>query len=114
MKPVLYHNPRCSKSRQALALLEEHGVEPEVVRYLDAPPSADDVRDLLKRLGVAPAELLRRKEAPYTELGLGPASSADEVAEAIAAHPVLLERPVLVVGQRAVIARPPERVLELL
>jgi len=114
MRPVLFHNARCSKSRQALALLEARGIEPEVVEYLKKPPSAAAVEALLAKLGGPPSALLRRSEAEYAALGLSPASSAREVAEAIAAHPILLERPVLVVGDRAVIGRPPERVLELL
>jgi arsenate reductase len=111
---VVYHNPRCSKSRQALELLRQRGHEPEIVEYLKAPPSANAVKELIELLGVAPQELLRKKEAPYAELGLGKEPSKADVAKAIAAHPVLLERPVVVVGKRAVIARPPERALELL
>lgn len=114
MPLVLYHNPRCSKSRQALALLEQRGLSPQIVKYLQTPPSADEVRSLLVKLGEKPSALLRKKEAPYAELGLDDDSDADRVAEAIAAHPVLLERPVLVHGERAVIGRPPENVLEIL
>ena len=113
-KPVLYHNPRCSKSRQALALLQERGVELSVVEYLKTPPSAAEVTRLLKKLGGTPAALLRKGEEPYRALGLSPDSSVTEVAKAIAAHPILLERPVLVVGERAMIGRPPEKVLEIL
>jgi arsenate reductase len=110
---VLYHNPRCSKSRQALALLEEHGHPHQVVEYLKVPPTAETVRALVRRLGVAPHALLRTKEAPYAELGLSPESSEAAIAEAIARFPILLERPIAVRGERAVIGRPPERVLEL-
>lgn len=113
-KLVLYHNPRCTKSREALALLKARGIEPEVIEYLKTPPSADEVKGLLKALGGKPSALLRTKEEPYAKLHLSASSTADEVARAIAAHPILLERPVLVAGGKAVIGRPPERVLELL
>lgn len=111
---VIYHNPRCSKSRQALELLRERGKEPRVVEYLKAAPSATEIKALLDLLGVPPHELLRKGEEAYAKLGLSKDSSKAEVAKAIAAHPILLERPVVVVGKRAVIARPPERLLELL
>lgn len=110
----IYHNPRCSKSRATLALLQERGVEPEQRLYLDAPPSADEVRELLSLLGVPPLTLVRTKEAEYGASGLSKDSDADAVAEAIARSPRLLERPVVVRGDRAIIGRPPENVLELL
>ena len=110
----IYHNPRCSKSRETLALLREHGVEPEIVDYLKTPPSAAEVEELLGKLGGEPHALLRKKEEPYARLKLGPKSSRAEVAKAIAKEPVLLERPVVVVGKRAAIGRPPENVLEIL
>lgn len=109
------HNPRCSKSRGALELLRERGIEPEVVAYLDTPPSTADLRELLRKLGLPARELLRRGEPEYRELGLDDPSLPEErLVEAMAAHPRLIERPVFVVGDRAVIGRPPERVLELL
>lgn len=111
---VIYHNPRCSKSRQALELLRERGKDPKVVEYLKDAPSAARVKELIDLLGVPPHELLRKGEAPYKELGLSKDSSKAEVAKAIAEYPILLERPVVVAGKRAVIARPPERALELL
>lgn len=114
MKAVIYHNPRCSKSRQALELLREHGVEPEVVEYLKDPPTAARVRELIELLKLPPHALLRPKEAPYEALGLSQKSSKSDVAKAIAEHPILLERPLVVIGKKAVIGRPPERVLELL
>lgn len=115
MRITLYHNPRCSKSRAALALLREHGIEPEIVEYLKAPPDRDALRRLAEYTGLRPRELLRSKEAPYRALGLERSGlSDDEVLAAIAAHPILLERPIAVAGRRAVIGRPPERVLELL
>ncbi|MDB4989723.1 MAG: arsC [Myxococcaceae bacterium] len=110
----MYHNPRCSKSRETLALLEQHHVEVELVEYLKTPPSAREVKALIAKLGVAPHALLRFKEAAYQTLGLSSASSLDAIAKAIAEEPSLLERPIVVVGDKAVIARPPESVLALL
>lgn len=113
-KPVLWHNPRCSKSRAALALLLEHGVEPEVRAYLDASPDADELRGVLKALGMPARALLRTGEDDYKALGLDDAG-LDEAAliDAMARHPRLIERPILIAGGRAVIGRPPENVLEL-
>jgi arsenate reductase len=111
---VIYHNPRCSKSRQTLALLHERGIEPEIVLYLEHPPSAARVKELVGLLGVEPHAILRTKEAPYKELGLSKQSSLAEVAKAVAAHPLLLERPIVVAGKRARFGRPPEAVLEIL
>jgi arsenate reductase len=111
----LYHNPRCSKSRGALELLRERGIEPVLVAYLDTPPSVDELRALLAMLGVGPRELMRTGEPEYASLGLGADSVDDEaLIQAMHAHPRLIERPVFVHGGRAVIGRPPERVLELL
>ncbi|RMF17392.1 MAG: arsenate reductase (glutaredoxin) [Gammaproteobacteria bacterium] len=112
---TLYHNPRCSKSRQALALLQERGVEPDIVRYLENPPDVNTLRQLVKALNRPVRDILRTKEAPYKELDLArPELDDDSLLEAIAAHPKLLERPIAVKGDRAVIGRPPENVLELL
>jgi len=112
--PVLYHNPRCSKSRQALALLRERGVEPEIVLYLETPPDADTLRSLLKQLGMPARALLRSGEDAYAALGLDdPTLDEEALIAAMSAHPRLIERPLLVHGGRALIARPPERVLEL-
>ena len=111
----IYHHPRCSKSRQTLALLEERGLRPEVVRYLETPPSAAQLEELLDMLGLSPRELMRRKEAPYRDLGLDdPARTRTELIAAMVAHPILIERPVVVHGRRAAIGRPPEKVLEIL
>src|SRR5690606_30842842 len=110
-----FHNPRCSKSRGALELLRGRGIEPESVANLETPPSPAASRELLRKLGLPPRELLRTGEPGYRELGLGdPSLPEDRLVEAMAAHPRLIERPVFVVGERAVIGRPPERVLELL
>lgn len=112
---TIYHNPRCSKSREALALLEHAGVPLTVVRYLDDPLDGPAVRNLLKQLGLSARELLRQKEEDYSALGLdNPALGEDDLIAAIVSHPRLLERPVVTHGNRAVIARPPERVQELL
>lgn len=110
----IYHNPRCSKSREALALLRENGVEPEVVLYLEAKMESGEIVDLVRKLGVPAHDLVRTKEDAYADAKLSPASSAQEVARAISEAPSLLERPVVVRGERAVIARPPEKLLALL
>ena len=116
MRPArLYHNPRCSKSRDALALLLAHGIEPEIVPYLEQPPSGHDLRELLRLLGIGPRALLRSGEPEYSALGLDDETLGDEaLIAAMAAHPRLIERPIFVHGGRAIIGRPPERVLELL
>jgi arsenate reductase len=111
----LYHNPRCSKSRGALELLRERGIEPLVIAYLDNPPSAAELRDLLGTLGLPARDLLRTGEDEYAALGLADESLSESVLiDAMVQHPRLIERPVFVHGGRAVIGRPPERVLELL
>lgn len=111
----LYHNTRCSKSRGALELLEARGLQPEVVYYLETPPSPAELRELLRMLGTGARGLLRTGEPEYAELGLGdPSLGEDALIDAMAAHPKLIERPVFVHAGRAVIGRPPERVLELL
>jgi len=111
----LYHNTRCSKSRGALELLAGRGIEPELVYYLETPPSPAELRELLRKLGIGARELLRPGEPEYAELGLNDPSLDDEaLIAAMAAHPRLIERPVFVNGDRAVIGRPPERVLEIL
>ncbi|MDE3085444.1 MAG: arsenate reductase (glutaredoxin) [Acidobacteriota bacterium] len=110
----LYFNPSCSKCRTAQALLADKGVEAEVVRYLDVPPTRQDLHRLMGMLGIDdPRAMMRTGEPVYAALGLDEAS-ADELLDAITAHPILLERPIFVVGDRAVVARPPERLLELL
>jgi arsenate reductase len=112
---TIYHNPRCSKSRQTLQLLEQHGVQPKVELYLRDNLCAASIRQLLQQLGFASArELIRSKEAVFSELGLSAESNEQQLIDAMAAHPQLMERPVVVVGQRAKLGRPPEAVLELL
>ena len=111
----LYHNTRCSKSRGALELLNARGIEPEIVYYLETPPSPAELRELLRKLGTGARSLMRSGEAEYADLGLADASLPEEaLIAAMAEHPRLLERPVFVNGDRAVIGRPPERVLEIL
>ncbi len=110
-----YHNPRCSKSRQALALLQERGLAPELVAYLDTPPSADTLRALLGKLGIPARALLRTGEDAYKRLGLADASLSEAaLIEAMVAEPILIERPIFETATRAVIGRPPEKVLEIL
>ncbi|MBG8562772.1 MULTISPECIES: arsenate reductase (glutaredoxin) [Pseudomonas] len=112
---TLYHNPRCSKSRGALELLEARGLTPEVVRYLETPPDAATLKALLGKLGIGARQLLRSGEDEYKTLGLAdPALSDDQLIDAMARHPKLIERPILVAGNKAVIGRPPEKVLEIL
>lgn len=114
MAPSLYFNPSCSKCRSADAILKENGIEADVVRYLDQPPSVEQLRELMGMLGIDdPREMMRTGESVYGELGLEGAS-ADRLLEAISEHPILLERPIFVREGKAVIARPPERLLELL
>ena len=113
MSVTIYHNPRCTKSRNTLALLEEKGVKPKVVLYLEAPPKADEIKALLKKLGMTAHEIVRRKEA--ADLGLKPADMTEaQLVAAMAKNPVIIERPVVVKGAKAVLGRPPENVLEIL
>lgn len=111
---TIYHNPRCSKSRNTLALLREHGIEPRVVLYLETPPGESEIKQLLAGLGIGAGALVRRGEAEYKECGLGRDSSEQEIIAAMARHPRLIERPIVVKGKRAVLGRPPENVLELI
>jgi len=111
---TIYHNPRCSKSRNTLALLQERGIEPDVVLYLETCPDADEIRGLLGKLGLEAGQLVRRGEDAYKECGLGAGSSDAQILAAMASHPKLIERPIVVRGERAVLGRPPENVLELI
>jgi len=115
MTVTLYHNPRCSKSRQTLQLLRDRGVDPVVVDYLKTPPDAATLKAILGRLGLAPRDLMRRKEEPYRALGLDdPAMDDDALVAAMVANPILIERPILLAGDRAALGRPPEAVLDIL
>ena len=113
MPVVFYHNPRCRTSRTALDLLRKKGVEPQIVEYLKTPPSAAELKRLLKMLGLAPRQLLRKKEAK--EVGLDKASLSDEaIIAGMAKHPLAIERPIAVKGGKAALGRPPEKVLDVL
>ena len=112
---TLYHNPRCSKSRSALQLLEERGLTPTIVRYLETPLSAAQLTDLLGKLAISARQLLRTGEEEYKALGLSDAQLTEEqLIAAMASQPKLIERPILVVADKAVIGRPPENILEIL
>jgi arsenate reductase len=112
---VIYHNPRCSKSRAALKLLQDRGVEPQIIEYLKTPPSTSRLKELLAMLEMAPRELMRKGEAPYKDLGLGDANlDNDALVSAMVDNPILIERPIVVSGDKARLGRPPEQVLELL
>ena len=111
---TIWHNPRCSKSRTALALLEERGVDPTQVKYLETPPTESEIRHTLSLLGVSAIDLMRRGEATFKELNLSSDISDDELIRAMASHPILIERPVIISATQAVIGRPPENALMLL
>lgn len=116
MSVTIYHNPRCSKSRQTLALLEEKGISPTIVKYLDDTPSAEQIKNLLRQLGYTSArDMMRTKEALYKELELGGADVTEQqLIDAMAANPKLIERPIVVNGEHAAMGRPPEQVLDIL
>ena len=115
MTVTIYHNPRCSKSRATLKLLEERGIAPEIVEYLKTPPDAATLDELLTKLGLEPRNLMRRKEAPYRENGLDDETLTREaLIAAMVADPILIERPIVVSGGKAALGRPPEAVLDIL
>ena len=115
MTVTIYHNPRCSKSRQTLALLEEKGVAPEIVLYLENPPSKTLLKAIADKLGLQSVrEMMRANEAVYKDLNLQDVSAENGLIDAMAANPILMERPIVVKGERAAIGRPPEGVLEIL
>lgn len=115
MAVTIYHNPRCSKSRQTLELLRERGIEPRVIEYLKTPPDAATLKSILGKLGLAPRELMRKRETPYAELKLdNPALSDDQLIAAMVENPVLIERPIVLNDGKASLGRPPEQVLEIL
>lgn len=115
MTITIFHNPRCSKSRATLTLLEARGVAPKIRLYLEEPPDAAELRSIVKKLGIPARSLLRTGEAEYREQGLDDESlSEDQLIEAMAATPRLIERPIVVAGRRAALGRPPEAVLEIL
>jgi arsenate reductase len=115
MTVTIYHNPRCSKSRQTLTLLQEKGVEPEIVEYLKTPPDTKTLKRLLDMLGLEPRDLMRKKEKEYKENDLAnPDLSRDALIEAMVANPKLIERPIVIQGDKAALGRPPESVLDIL
>ena len=115
MSITMYHNPLCSKSRQTLGLLRDKGVEPEIVEYLKTPPDAATLEQLLNMLELEPRALMRKKEKEYKENDLGnPDLSRDDLIAAMVAHPKLIERPIVVKGDKAALGRPPESVLDIL
>lgn len=112
---TILHNPRCSKSRQTLNLLEENGINPDVVKYLDTPPTFDELKAIITKLGISPRNLLRKGEEEYKTLNLKNDSlSDDEVIKTMVSHPKLIERPIVIHGNQAKIGRPPESVLDIL
>jgi arsenate reductase len=114
MSVVIYHNPRCSKSRETLALIEGRDIQPRVIEYLKTPPSAVELKTLLAKLRLKPRDLMRRKEAVYAELGLDdPKLSDDALIKAMVANPILIERPIVVNGSKAALGRPPEAALAI-
>ncbi len=113
---IIYHNPRCAKSRETKKLLEEKGIEPVVVEYLKTPPNAEELERILDMLGFDdPRQLMRRKEKEYKALGLDdPSLSREQLIQAMVAHPRLIERPIVIHGDKARLGRPPEQVLDIL
>ena len=112
---TIYHNPRCSKSRTTLALLEEQGQQPEVIQYLKTPPTAAELENILTMLGLEPRELMRKKEKEYKEAGLDDDSlSRKQLIDAMVKYPKLIERPIVIKDGKAVLGRPPEKVLDIL
>lgn len=112
---TIFHNPRCSKSRETLQLLEARGLQPQVVEYLDTPPTPEEISIILDQLGVQPRALMRSSEAEYRELGLNdPALTRQQLIQAMADHPRLIQRPIVLSEGRAALGRPPQSVLEIL
>jgi arsenate reductase len=115
MTVTILHNPRCSKSRATLSLLGDRGIEPRIVEYLETPPSAEEFRAILDKLGLGPRDVIRKGEKVYKELELGDPSLSDTaLITAMVEHPILIERPIVVKGAKAALGRPPEKVLEIL
>lgn len=115
MSVKIYHNPRCSKSRQTLSLLQEQGLEPQIIEYLTHPPSKSQLKKILALLDMQPRDLMRQKEPDYKQCHLDdPNLTEDELIEAMIQHPKLIERPIVINGDKAALGRPPEHVLEIL
>jgi len=112
---TIYHNPRCSKSRQTLGLLQEQGIEPEIIEYLKTPPTQKGLDEILKKLGKKPREIMRTGEKEYKELGLKDADlNRKELIKILVEHPKLIERPIVLKGSKAALGRPPEDVLKII
>ena len=112
---VIFHNPRCSKSRQTLSIIQERGLDLNVVEYLKNPPSKTEIKIILKKLGICPIDLMRKGETLFKEKNLNDPSVSDEyLIDCMAENPILIERPIVIRGEKAIIGRPPERVLEIL
>ncbi|MCH7501444.1 MAG: arsenate reductase (glutaredoxin) [Nitrospinae bacterium] len=115
MSIIIYHNPKCSKSRQTLELLKQNGITPTIIEYLKTPPTAETLNEILAQLGLAPRDLMRKKEAIYAECGLdNPSLSDDDLIDFMIQHPILIERPIVVANGKAALGRPPEQVLDIL
>ena len=115
MTVTIFHNPRCSKSRSTLQLIKEQGIEPEIIEYLKTPPTADELANILQKLGMEPRDLMRKNEAEYKTTGMNDASlDSQALINGMVATPKLIERPIVLANDKAVIGRPPENVLEIL
>jgi arsenate reductase len=115
MSVTIFHNPRCSKSRHTLELLEQRGLTPTIIEYLKTPPTAEKLKEILVQLGLLPRDLMRKKEDLYVELELGnPDLSNDDLIGFMVKHPILIERPIVITNGKAALGRPPEQVLEIL
>ena len=115
MPITIYHNPKCSKSRQTLELLKQNGITPTIIEYLNTPPTAETLKKILDLMGLAPRELMRKKEAIYAERGLDdPSLSNDDLIDFMIKHPILIERPIVLANGKAALGRPPEQVLDIL
>ena len=115
MSVTIYHNPKCSKSRQTLELLSAKGITPTIIEYIKNPPTVEKLKEILSQLGIAPRDLMRKKEDIYKELDLGILSLSDkDLIDLMIEHPILIERPIVIANGKAVLGRPPEQVLDIL
>lgn len=114
MSITIWHNPRCSKSKQTLELLTIQGIKPQIVEYLKQSPSLEDIKSVLEKLGVEPRAMMRKGEAIYKELNLKEVSDNDALIQAMFEHPILIERPIVITNTHAAIGRPPESILDIL
>ncbi len=115
MTVKIYHNPRCTKSRQTLQLLKDQGIEPEIIEYLKTPPTSDELDSILQKLGMEPRDLMRKKEAEYKQTGMDdPSLGRRELIDGMVTTPKLIERPIVLANDKAAVGRPPENVLEIL